>query len=792
MATKIVTKNSSTAGAAPTATDLVQGELAVNVADGRLYTEDNAAAIVELGVNPATEITANAGIALPDSQKATFGAGDDLEIYHSGSHSFISDVGTGNLYLQAADSIILRTAGVNISATFTPTAGVDLNYTGSTKLATTSTGIDVTGTATMDGLTVDTNTLVVDATNNRVGIRNSSPSYQLDLKQADTYAASFENPSDDSKLLLGEVSGDWRLAATYGSTGSFKPITFWTSDQNRFTIAADGSLSTPTLGTSNVRFGVNAGNSIASGGNYNVVVGDEAGTAITTGDQNVAIGFESLKTEDTGSRNTAVGAYTLNVLNNDAQSYNTAMGYAAGLSVTTGVQNTLIGGLAGDALTDADFNVAMGYAALSADTLGSNSTAIGWSALAAQNFTSATLSYNTAVGFKAGLSVTTGVNNTLIGGLAGDALTIGGNNVAIGRDALGAETTGQSNIAIGRLALGSQNNTGSPNTYNIGIGTQAGYAVTTGTNNTLIGGLAGDALTTGSYNNAFGHASLSAATTGEQNAAFGRYSLNLNTTGSENTAVGNHALNSNTTADSNTAVGYFSLYANTTASNNTAVGFESLVSNTTGSENQAFGVSALSNNTTGSDNTAIGRLTLRDATTAIGNTAVGEGAGALMTTGSKNTLIGRYTGNSNGLDIRTTSNNIVLSDGDGVPKALYTGAYNKWAMSDSGIGRITGSYKTITVADDATVTLVNAELGACLIHVYDTGTGDGGVYFATYKGQPVRIASAGSYGFATADQDGNYCVYKSSNSHALTFKNRTGASRNITILITGGRASSST
>ena len=54
MATKIVTKNSSTAGSAPSASDLVQGELAVNVADKRLYTEDAAGAIVELGTNPST------------------------------------------------------------------------------------------------------------------------------------------------------------------------------------------------------------------------------------------------------------------------------------------------------------------------------------------------------------------------------------------------------------------------------------------------------------------------------------------------------------------------------------------------------------------------------------------------------------------------------------------------------------------------------------------------------------------------------------------------------------------
>ena len=55
---KIVTKNSSTASAVPSASDLVQGELAVNVADKRLFTEDNAAQIIEIGTNPSSITTA--------------------------------------------------------------------------------------------------------------------------------------------------------------------------------------------------------------------------------------------------------------------------------------------------------------------------------------------------------------------------------------------------------------------------------------------------------------------------------------------------------------------------------------------------------------------------------------------------------------------------------------------------------------------------------------------------------------------------------------------------------------
>ena len=151
MATKIVTKNSSTAGAAPTATDLVQGELAVNVADGRLYTEDNAAAIVELGVNPATEITANAGIALPDSQKATFGAGDDLQIYHDGSDSYIKEDGTGNLIVAADNFRVTNVAVSEVMIAADTDGAVTLYNNGSTKLSTTATGINVTGGVTADG-----------------------------------------------------------------------------------------------------------------------------------------------------------------------------------------------------------------------------------------------------------------------------------------------------------------------------------------------------------------------------------------------------------------------------------------------------------------------------------------------------------------------------------------------------------------------------------------------------------------------------------------------------------------
>ncbi|MDA9882411.1 hypothetical protein N9D25_01060 [Alphaproteobacteria bacterium] len=68
----IVTKNSSTASAVPTTSDLVQGELAVNVTDKRLFTENASTQIVELGTNPSTVTTTTATVSGTLTANGTF------------------------------------------------------------------------------------------------------------------------------------------------------------------------------------------------------------------------------------------------------------------------------------------------------------------------------------------------------------------------------------------------------------------------------------------------------------------------------------------------------------------------------------------------------------------------------------------------------------------------------------------------------------------------------------------------------------------------------------------------
>ena len=176
--------------------------------------------------------------------------------------------------------------------------------------------------------------------------------------------------------------------------------------------------------------------------------------------------------------------------------YNTAVGAAAGAAVTTGLYNVLVGGLAGDALTSGGVNIAVGLNAIGSDTLGSNSVGVGTNALANQNFTTATNAYNVGVGTSAGVSITTGVQNTIVGGLAADALT-----------------TGDSNTFIGYFAAGNGVVTGDTNT---GVGVSAGLAITSGSNNLCLGkdsgrtGSPGGNLTTHSNNVVLGDENISA------------------------------------------------------------------------------------------------------------------------------------------------------------------------------------------------------------------------------------------------------------------------------------------
>jgi hypothetical protein len=277
-----------------------------------------------------------------------------------------------------------------------------------------------------------------------------------------------------------------------------------------------------------------------------------------------------------------------------------------------------------------------------------------------------------------GTSSNTQVLYNSSGLVVGDAdFTFNGTTVTMANDAsvngltVGRGTSAIStNTALGVTALlGINSGVG----FNTAIGYQALKANTSGVENTAVGGNAGLANTSGSYNSIFGTASFVSNLSGASNTGVGHNTLGTNTTGSSNTAIGRDALQANLTASNNTAVGYQAGYSNTTGTLNAFFGTTAGYTNNTGSYCTYIGRAA-GYNSTGSSNTFVGHVAGYNST-GSGNTFVGinsitsYGAGFAMTSGSDNTILGGYDGNQGGLDIRTASNYIVLSDGDGNPRA---------------------------------------------------------------------------------------------------------------------------
>lgn len=133
----------------PEASDLAQGEPALDLTDKRLYTKDSGGNIVEVGTNPGVDVT------FADNRKAVFGDGSDLQIYHDGSNSYISDQGTGTLKIQGESQVRLESTAGERYVVGNNNGGTRLYYDDVEKLATSATGIDITGTVTADDVTIN-------------------------------------------------------------------------------------------------------------------------------------------------------------------------------------------------------------------------------------------------------------------------------------------------------------------------------------------------------------------------------------------------------------------------------------------------------------------------------------------------------------------------------------------------------------------------------------------------------------------------------------------------------------
>ena len=98
----------------------------------------------------AADTKTSGDLSFSDNVKAKFGAGSDLEIYHDASDSYIVDGGTGNLRIQGQNLYLMNAAGTETKIRADDNSFVKLYFDNAEKLATTSYGIDISGSVVAD------------------------------------------------------------------------------------------------------------------------------------------------------------------------------------------------------------------------------------------------------------------------------------------------------------------------------------------------------------------------------------------------------------------------------------------------------------------------------------------------------------------------------------------------------------------------------------------------------------------------------------------------------------------
>ena len=194
------------------------------------------------GVITTDGMTTSANINFGDNDRAIFGAASDLQIYSNGTNSFITEQGTGSLYISATN-LNFRSTALETYLTAVDNGAVTLYHDNAPKLATTSTGIDVTGTVTADTLSLNS------STDFGIGTISSDSNWGMYLRSDNVGGSdpaiadfNFASNANEHRLRIGS-GGD---IAFYDSTGVSQGF-FWDASTQRLGLGETSPESTLTV-----------------------------------------------------------------------------------------------------------------------------------------------------------------------------------------------------------------------------------------------------------------------------------------------------------------------------------------------------------------------------------------------------------------------------------------------------------------------------------------------------------------------------------------------------------------
>ncbi|MFT4643713.1 MAG: hypothetical protein ACI8ZX_000106 [Planctomycetota bacterium] len=706
--------------------------------DTKFATTDTLAEILVFGNTTSgtdIEITAGDDIKISDSSKLLFGNGaTDFEIYHDGTGSFISDLGTGNLEIASNLLKILSATGENMILAQQDN-GVQLYCDNSKKLETTSVGATVTGSLTVTNKILgELDTTVIGTTqavaNNSTLIATTAYADLANLAQINSNSSNINtintnintiNTTAEFLVNKGQPSGYVPLDAGGKILESYLPASI--IGQLNYVGTWDAANDTPTLP-----------NPTTVNGDYYIVnaAGTYLGVSYGIGDWIVSNGIAWQKIDNTESVSTVFGRLG-NILANSTD-------YDAFYPTLTNLPNLVANNAAVAANT-----LKVGITTQQAADITTNNAKISFDTTSSTRLanTSGTNTGDQNLAEVLSLDNTTNGNDIAIS--AADNITLTDTSkIIMGADS-DLETyhdgikghikniTGALNIESNNIEIGTYNNSATGlRSIAIGANTTASNtdAIAMGENTTATG-ISSTAIGKATNASADGATSMGNGTTAS---GVNSTSMGVNTlaSGAYSTSTGN-----NTTASGDNS---FSAGANTTASgerstatgNNTLAGGNSATAIGTNTEARATSSFATGINTLASGNhsTAMGNGTVASGTNSIS-------AGSSTTAGGNQSFAVGFSTTANGNVATAMGNSTVASGVSSTAMGLYSVA--------SGVASTATGYDT--EASGANSTAMGKETTASGLNSFATGgsttaSGD----YSTASGRSTL--SSGSHSFA--------------------------------------------
>ena len=577
-----------------------------------------------------------------DNVKSVYGTGGDLEIYHSGTASIIKDAGVGNLQLNAGSFVLNNSADTKNMIIAVDGGATSLYYNGSLKLATTNTGISVTGDGIFSG---------------NVGIGTASPSAPLDIRRSDTsgVVAEFHNNVGYGININVESDGGVNTIASASNQSLAFVTNGGTNERMRIDTTGNVGIGTNApgyklhnTGTSRlegrITLGGNVNNFIEgsasnidfkSNGNFNFIKG--ANTLLKILDSgNVGIGTTSPteKLEVDGyvkaSTGVKVGNYTTLIESGSETSISNSAYYPMFFKTNNAIRMTISN--AG--------NVGIGTTSPSAKLSIANSTA-GSSTLILRHSTGAIFDFQTGIAnVTADALVIKDTTNSY------DYLTLRGGNVGIGTTSPAEKLDVNGTVNLTNLKIATAQGTDGQVLTSTGSGI-AWEDAGGGGGATDLNDLT-DCFVDSSAAGGVSLVNVPSGGVGGRSTIIGKNAGNASTSSLiDATIIGNWAGYSQAGTFGATFIGSYAGYnqTSTSAFANIFIGEKAGygAANSTSRNNVGIGKDTLLAITSGQKNITMGYRTMRFLTTGGSNIAIGVEAGEGITTQYNNVLIGQET-----------------------------------------------------------------------------------------------------------------------------------------------------